>query len=80
MQRPRIPLPAESAGFSGRSIPKSGERIFVTSPQSSTKLQFITNPLKTIMTIKSIFARSIYDSRGNPTVEVDLITGMTPFG
>lgn len=27
------------------------------------------------MTIKKITARSIYDSRGNPTVEVDLITG-----
>jgi len=27
------------------------------------------------MTIKKITARYIYDSRGNPTVEVDLITG-----
>ena len=26
------------------------------------------------MSIKKIFARSIYDSRGNPTVEVDLWT------
>jgi enolase len=32
------------------------------------------------MTIKKITARSIYDSRGNPTVEVDLITGnFSPF-
>jgi enolase len=30
------------------------------------------------MTIKKIIARSIYDSRGNPTVEVDLITGNPP--
>ncbi|KAF7263520.1 hypothetical protein GWI33_002133 [Rhynchophorus ferrugineus] len=29
--------------------------------------------------IKSIFARSIYDSRGNPTVEVDLITDLGLF-
>ena len=27
------------------------------------------------MPIKEIVARYIYDSRGNPTVEVDLITG-----
>ena len=27
------------------------------------------------MAIQKIIARSIYDSRGNPTVEVDLITG-----
>ncbi len=27
-----------------------------------------------IMTIKKIHARQIYDSRGNPTVEVDLTT------
>jgi len=27
------------------------------------------------MTIQKITARQIYDSRGNPTVEVDLITG-----
>jgi enolase len=30
------------------------------------------------MTIKKITARYIYDSRGNPTVEVDLITGRAP--
>ena len=30
------------------------------------------------MTIKKITARYIYDSRGNPTVEVDLITGTFP--
>ncbi|XP_030747014.1 enolase-like [Sitophilus oryzae] len=30
-------------------------------------------------TIKSIFARSIFDSRGNPTVEVDLITDLGLF-
>lgn len=29
------------------------------------------------MTIQKIHARQIYDSRGNPTVEVDLITGIT---
>ena len=28
------------------------------------------------MTIQKIVARQIYDSRGNPTVEVDLITGI----
>jgi enolase len=33
------------------------------------RLQLIAN-----MTIKKIFARQIYDSRGNPTVEVDLFT------
>merc|ERR1712066_510217 len=32
-------------------------------------IQFIVN-----MPIKKIFARQIYDSRGNPTVEVDLTT------
>lgn len=31
------------------------------------------------MTIQKITARQIYDSRGNPTVEVDLITGIKPF-
>ncbi|KAF2901968.1 hypothetical protein ILUMI_04217 [Ignelater luminosus] len=31
------------------------------------------------MPIKSIFARQIYDSRGNPTVEVDLITDLGLF-
>jgi|SRR5271156_2604354 len=31
------------------------------------------------MAIKKILARYIYDSRGNPTVEVDLITGKATF-
>merc|ERR1711879_939150 len=34
----------------------------------------IRNFFKFIMPIKKIFARQIYDSRGNPTVEVDLTT------
>lgn len=29
----------------------------------------------TAMAIIKIFARSVYDSRGNPTVEVDVVTG-----
>ena len=32
------------------------------------------NQIIAIMPIKKIFARQIYDSRGNPTVEVDLTT------
>lgn len=31
------------------------------------------------MPIKSIFARQIFDSRGNPTVEVDLVTDLGLF-
>lgn len=31
------------------------------------------------MPIKSVFARNIFDSRGNPTVEVDLITDLGLF-
>lgn len=31
------------------------------------------------MPMKSIFARRIFDSRGNPTVEVDLITDLGLF-
>lgn len=31
------------------------------------------------MPIKSIFARNIFDSRGNPTVEVDLVTDLGLF-
>jgi enolase len=26
------------------------------------------------MAVKKVFARSVYDSRGNPTVEVDVVT------
>lgn len=44
-------------------------RYFTTKCYPSTK----------IMPIKSIFARQIYDSRGNPTVEVDLITDLGLF-
>lgn len=35
--------------------------------------------LATKMPIKSIFARQIFDSRGNPTVEVDLVTDLGLF-
>lgn len=35
----------------------------------------ITSPLFDRMSIVNIFAREILDSRGNPTVEVDLHTG-----
>lgn len=31
------------------------------------------------MPIKSILARNIFDSRGNPTVEVDLVTDLGLF-
>lgn len=31
------------------------------------------------MPIKSIFARQIFDSRGNPTVEVDLVSDLGLF-
>lgn len=31
------------------------------------------------MPIKSIYARQIFDSRGNPTVEVDLVTDLGLF-
>ena len=36
------------------------------------RIQKFNNFIK--MSIKKIYARSIYDSRGNPTVEVDLWT------
>ena len=46
---------------------------FAPSPElSSRRLLHVANKLK--MSIKNIHARQIYDSRGNPTVEVDLTT------
>lgn len=33
----------------------------------------------TINPIKNIFARNIFDSRGNPTIEVDIITDLGLF-
>merc|ERR1712223_1630835 len=40
----------------------------------SFRISKISKFFKYIMPIKKIFARQIYDSRGNPTVEVDLTT------
>lgn len=39
----------------------------------SERLTFVVS-LESIMSIQSIKARQIFDSRGNPTVEVDLTT------
>lgn len=53
---------------------------FVLSSAASTS-GFRCTPKRNFsnMPIKSIFARQIYDSRGNPTVEVDLYTELGLF-
>ena len=45
-------------------------------PAATSHLKIVRKLVHTLvnMPIKRIFARQIYDSRGNPTVEVDLTT------
>lgn len=58
------------SGFSGALLP---QRSAVSIPRSA--VHAIARAADATMAIESVKARQIYDSRGNPTVEVDLVAG-----